>query len=263
MAYSIQKSFSHQCSSQNLIVRSADRILSADSPANFTVDLSLDNGFQGSSLQLKEVWLPNTIYNIRTGINDLFVFSSQSSGSSTVTITAGAYTVATLIVALQALVNAVQANTLTISQNTTTGKLLFTANNGGNLIKLLASQWNKSTVALGFGLSGTDTAVFSSSLSSPFVPQLQPDILYLFVRELTPSSYTTSKRSQDRPTFLIPVNANTGDIITYKRNGDFDQHIQFESKRVFLNRLSVVLQYPGGEVVDLNGADWHFTLCTY
>lgn len=245
----------------NLLVRSIDRLYTTDTVNNFTTSLALNNGFKTvKEISLVHAWIPNTIYNVRTGINDSIVINHNGGGNTTVTLSAGVYSASSIATALGSALTTALGVTYTASVSSSTG--LLTISNATAAFTLPLASWSSGATALyGFNAAlGTVSSTGSFSVTGTRVPQLgQPSCILI---NMAPAGQNMRSTSQaDRPTFLVPIDVNSGDVIVFNEKSYFKQCKFFENNRgIDMTYIQVQLNFPGGESVNLNGSDWQMVL---
>jgi hypothetical protein len=197
------------------------------------------------SIRLLKATIPNTIYNIRAGVNNVVRWFEGSNKS--VTIPAGVYNINQLCNTLTTLMTG-----FTITYNSTTLKTRFT---NASFFNLDMSGSDTPFRELGFdqiNYPGTD------DLSSPNTVSLaSPYDLFIKIEELGFRTRTTSAR--DMPTFIVPVNGAPTQVIEYREKTEFDQSIHFETA-ININTWTVTLSFATGELCNLNGSEWNIIL---
>lgn len=221
--------------------------------SDFTFNLGTRALPSVKKVKLLSLSCPNTIYNIRTGVNDRFCFNR--SGNFNPQIPPGYYTLSSLLTQLAASMNAVDGNGYIATSSATTGKITITGvsafivNFGTNP---LAAQgcYQETGFVLGTdsGSSTTVTAPNVANLSLPYSIDIQiPQFMGANVITGNPA-YTS--------TFTVPVNVVSGQLIQYGVNNEFCQEVNLPTPVTILE-FHVKLLMNTGEVINLNGADWN------
>ncbi len=200
--------------------------------------------------ELIDCQLPNTIYNIRSGINDTVVWNQGADYSFV--IPEGRYSIADLISVVQIGMIAADPNTYLITYSastlklTITGALPFTFNWVTN-----ATNTHLSNIELGFSLADSSTG---TEVSGDQVVQLQnPSKILLQIAELASPNLTDYGVDF---TFLFDLNGSTGSLVGYQKGQFYCQRTTLNSGRNFIKTLTCKLVYENGQDVNLNGADW-------
>lgn len=239
------------------VVYSGHRDSQTGSSSNFRLDLSDKNlvlrGIRG--IKLLGVQIPNTIYNIRSGVNDLI--SWARGGARSGTLTPGAYSITALLAAIKVIMDANDGgggNTYTLAYNSSTMKVSITGDSAAFTMNFGTSTtpWKE----LGFANSNVD----SSSLvctGTNVVSLARPYDLFIKVNEFGHNIGTSS--TADLPTFTIPVSGNAGDLIEFFTQNAYKQEIYFGAPRDF-HELNIKLFFATGVEADLNGSEWSMYL---
>lgn len=235
------------CQYRSLLVHSQDRI--SGTSTNFVLELpeSITNIRQ---VKLAQANIPNTLYNIITGTNDIMRWNHA--GAFTYTIPAGAYTISNLLSDIQTGMNAADANNYVLSYSSTTFKVTFT---GTAAFSLTFSGATTPYQELGFTAANTSSG--TTIISTNAVSLAQPYNLYITIIELSVDVLTTY--NNDKPTFVVPVNVNAGEIIQYSDAANFEQILHYSAAPRDIYRLNVRL-HKRSNTVDLNGSEWSFML---
>jgi hypothetical protein len=242
------------------ILKSLDRDTTSASSSNFKQTFS-------GSVWLSQVWqnvvevslegavIPNTLYNIRSGVNNVIKFTNSNSGGGTKTgtVTAGSYTIDTLVTALgTAMTTGDGTDTFTVTYSATTNKVSITTVAGTGTITVL---FTSSTINSTIGFSSTANSSAATTVTGVNVFNLaQPYNLFINIPELE-LFHVQSSNQLDKPTFTIPVTSPEGDVISYFATQFLDQQLRFGNPRSF-RELNVRLTLDGNEAADLNGSEW-------
>lgn len=201
------------------------------------------------------------LYNIDS--NTAFIFS-EGAGNLTATLTSGGYSLTsgptTLVTLIQTAMNAAGANTYSVTYNQNTYKITIARTAGAATVELRFSTndaTKKLGTMLGFGesdLTGATTYTGSS------IADVSISDLYLVIEELGTSN------GHDVPstlhyTFHLPLDqdsfGNANDL--YYDTQLIHAIKQFDSPRT-ISQFSVRLRDKWGDIKDLQGAEWSFTL---
>lgn len=207
-------------------------------------------------VQLLNLMLPNTVYNISASNNTIpFVVGVNT---LTATLPVGNYTSDSLAAAVAtALTSAANGTgvTFTASVSATTGQMTITASSG--TFQLLFSQSGTPWRELGFTNTNTSTA---ASLTGPNVVQISlPNFLFINVSEFSGSNNYIATSTQTTATFYAPLSTNGFNISQFDER-DFHQVLVFSPSISGISNLTVNVQDGNGNPVSLNGADWSMLL---
>jgi|SRR5579885_75937 len=233
------------------LIKSSDR--TTGNSNQFQIDLLVP--IQGvKKVSLAQATIPNTIYNIQTNVNDRFNFFRGSSFSYQ--IPAGAYTINNLLSTIQTGINGLDANSYSLTYNTTTMKVTITGTGAFSLN--WASNANASTGCYSvLGWTKADTSS-STSITAPNVPALQnPTNILMIISELGTDKYTTT--NANKYTFIVPNTVDSGEIIEYFPNDENYQVIAFGTPMNF-TKFTVSLFDDTNSLINLNGSEWNMSL---
>lgn len=242
-----------------LIINSKDRIAAqSQSSTNFVVQFKqlIENS---KCMTLESVQIPNEIYNI-TASNNIIDFND---GTATVaaTIPVGAYSIngnsstGALLTVIGTTMTTASAGhgalTFTATYSATTHFVTISA--GGSFTILFASGTNAAkSIANSIGFTAADTASATSAVGTQTPNLSYPYNIQLNVKGLGGCLTTANTFA----TFTIPVNGNTGDVISYSICNGWIQSVNPGQP---FNTLEVQLLVDG-TTVDIRNADWCFIL---
>ena len=116
--------------SKLIAVSSSRKTNDSKSNSDFRVNLQASTSIQDAkSIAIKSITFPNVNPNVNQFNNEL-TFTSSVTGTFTVSVPEGQYSIEILITAIESAVNAVSGNTLTITQDTLTGFLTYSVDIG-------------------------------------------------------------------------------------------------------------------------------------
>jgi hypothetical protein len=200
-------------------------------------------------VRLKHAAIPNTIYNIRDGVNNTLTLIDPTNGSLLIIIPPGSYTVITLVDTLIQLLNAVGSQTYNVSYNPKTFFISFTASNAFALDFTAKSSCAR---VLGFTKDITPTATV---ITASKVVELNINSIYIAIDEIPNGIYGSHSYPY---TFMIPINENAPSVIQYNSHTSFSQTAPVY--RLPLYSLTIHLYQDNNELVDLHGANWEILL---
>lgn len=236
-------------------IDSADRLDPTSDSGSFQVRLGtlLKNV---RSVTLKDLSIPNTLYNINSSNNQIpFVVDEVT---YTATLAPGNYTMNSLAVevgqAMSLAALAIAATfTCTVSANTFKTTIAINSGEFALLFSSPRTPWKE----LGFANADTEAA---ESLTGPFVMQLGlPGYLFVSVREFNAGDNYIGTINGNTASFYVPVTANGGDITFYSQR-DFSQTLCFQPEIGALQMLTISLRDRLGNPVSLNGSDWRMLM---
>lgn len=238
------------CRGTDIEVNSADRTADSVSSTNFKV--ILPHSYSSvNKVTLRSVKIPNVFYNISAALGNNTVNWQRGASSYSITLPDGNYSTTTLATQLATMMNAVDSNSYqvffsTVSYTTTiTGTaafiLRFSLPGAAGIAKILGFR----TIDTGSATAQTGTKAWNLALP------------YTFYINITQLSFTAESTSKYQYTFLLPSNANGGDLIS------FDEGIYKNSISVNVANLSflnVELRTTNNAYADLLGLDWTFIM---
>ena len=219
------------------------------STTNF--NLALPIGIHNvNCITLHEVQLPNTIYNV-TSLNNT-VYVDESGTTKTCPITAGSYSITNLCSAVQAslIANASLGYTVTYSSIS----MKITIANSLHTFALLFS--NLGTLATELGFDNSNTSTGNTFTGSNIISLYNPINLFIFVNEIG-SHVQTSAGTQF--TFKVSLDVNPGNLNTFTSLKFYPQKVHFGNPRSF-QQFNISLCNESGLVIDTNGINWNVTL---
>lgn len=205
---------------------------------------------------LKSVILPNTIYNIRSGVNN--IVSWTRSTARIFVIPPGAYSLSILLSTIQTGMNAVaDGNTYSVTSSPATNFVTFTTT-AGNL------NWFLDYTAAYF--PATELGYLSTITFAPFNPTTSignswpnlsaPYHVGIKIEEFG-SKEVVGTNINFRSTFVVPVNVTSGNLIQYYADQILRQDFTFPTpKDIDSLSVSLWLDTQNREAVDLNGVEW-------
>jgi hypothetical protein len=231
-------------------ILSSSRVsISTSSSTNF--DVKLASPIEGvTAIQLYEVILPKVQYNI-TAANNVFYYNATS-----VTVPPGAYSAASLMTALNALLTGpgivVSFSNVTLKTTLTSG-VIVTYPFGTNTA-------NSITSVLGFtAVDLAGNTVYTSTQGINLTGKLS---MYINVRGFSNGSTTTGNLGYF--TFKVPLvseGAITGDYIVWRANDYYGSKVIIPAQSI--TTLHIDLMYSDGTAVDMLGYDWSMLLHCY
>lgn len=244
-----------------LVVTVDSRNRTSDSASNHDMFVAMESAIQASAVRLKDVILPRSFYDVRTGVNDAWdvVISTVGAGELNVAIPAGSYNSTNYCTALAAALDAVGGGTtFTCAVSETTGQLTITPS-AGTINVLWTTGTNTATnnsVMAGFRIAGgtqaADTGA-SAALTSTYPVEMNPEkYIYIYMDPLR-SNMQLGASSIKSMLAAIPVSTTLPFEDIYYEPEDFNR-VLLGSKNV--DRFHLILQYRDGSVVDLNGKSW-------
>jgi hypothetical protein len=177
---------------------------------------------------LKQVFIPNTAFNINATNN--CIYFSEASSVITATITPGFYTSTTLPTAVATAMNAATTNitTYTATINTYTG--VMTINGSGAFRMMFGTRTNSAAEVLGFDRENSSSiGTFSSGLYGVNLNTLTSYNIRIVdsVGTIYNSTFTNDGY---RYAFIVPITTNSMEVQMYE-SGNFRQYIDIPTPR--------------------------------
>jgi len=236
----------------DITIQSTNRITGSLSSSDFIINLPFNVDF--GKVTLAGVIMPNSIYKIRQDINDRVCWRRSSTNYS-YQIPAGSYSISELLSTIQTGMNAADSNSYSWSYSGITLKCTVTGSGSFML------NWATNTFAaygcwFELGFTNVNTTTSTSITSTNIIGLYNPTSIYLQVPQLGSPGIISSGVWY---TFKLPLTTLAEGIQEVNMTNYIEQSINF-SGRKNLQQLNVKLIYANGSAVDLNGADWEFTL---
>lgn len=236
---------------QLVSVSSKRRLAQSSSSTNFTVKLP-HAVTDVKKVMLREVLMPNTLYNIRSGVNAKIDFNDGV--NKTATLTPGNYSMSALMSHVLTQLNAVSSGFTAVTYSSTSLKVTIARSSIFNLLWASGANTAQSTAEI-LGFSATDLSAASTYTGDKAAGFFQPLSLFLAVDELgSPLTNTYGLLS----TFKIPVTVGAEGLQVMADSQWYPQVVAALGKNIA--QLTCRVFFENGEVVSLNGADWEMLL---
>ena len=230
---------------QNYVIDSRNRAQGTSSNFRIIFDQPIQ---KISKVKLLHCSIPSTHYNVRTDYNTLIF--NEGGPNLTATMTDGAYTIADLQAEIKLQMEAVGANTYTVTYDARTMKLTITATGNFSIIGTLSDSFLDVT-----GYDAIDTTSALSHTANDVV-DLHP-FKYAQI-EIPELSLIGSSNNNTKFTFIVPIEVNRSDVHFFNAEDNFNQFTL--SSQCNINYLSVIVKDQDNNIVDLNGAPWFMIL---
>ena len=242
-----------------VVFDSSDRQKSTDSPTDYMVDLRKPIPNCGS-IELKEVILPWTIYNISAAkANHQLTFLEESQSDVTITIADGFYSVVSLCAVIETALDAgtLATQTFTVTYDSNTMKVTIVASATATMF--YGSDSTTKTTGLEHEIGFTTATTSNLSNTSPNVPKLlSPEYLLLSIDFIADNVNTLDDNKN--ASFVISTTLNAlddhgGSVQHLTAENSFKQIIQNRSKKL-LQHFRISLRDESNTLVEMNGCDW-------
>lgn len=168
--------------------------------SNFKIEITDFYKNKFSQLRVRNIMATKSWYTVQTGYNDTVVVDDNGT-ERTLTMTESNYTATQLASHLQTLINAVSANTWTVSYDSQT-MMMTTTSTANFYYKWGTNSLESSTL---FGYTQTDTANSTSSVSTQAI-DLQPEKYLLIKCDQVESQFYTGNDKDNSVIALCPMN---------------------------------------------------------
>ena len=144
-------------------------------------------GIQGvKKIRLTQFSLTNTIYNVRTGINDQMCWY-HSGSSYHFQIPAGQYNISALLTQIQIGMNATDANSYALTYNSSTFFVTITGTSAFSL-NFASNSFSSTSCSLEIGFNQADTASSISISGTNAVDLSFPNLIFICIPEIQEQS---------------------------------------------------------------------------
>jgi hypothetical protein len=235
-----------------VIIQSAQRTSSGDTPNSFTLKFSLP--FKGK-YRLEKFFMTNSWYNVNS--NNNMVYFNDTGGDHKVAITPGFYTPAQLATQIASQMTSAGSQTYTGAQNPNTNTLTLSA--PGNFKVLFGTGGSFATIAnsiaslLGFQAADTTN---NTSVTGSYPMNVNP---YPYLNILVGSSLEIRDVNGGAATFNVPITAISTQTIFYEPQ----VNLQFKTFDSSTSNIKVQVLDPSGNLLGgatgLNNVDWYMT----
>ncbi len=240
-----------------VIVQSKDRVSSLSASTTDFVIILPKAYNDVAEVELVSATIPNTFYNIRTGVNDRMVWFRGATSYNFI-IPPGAYSMTDLLSVIQTGMNAADANTYVLSYSTTTFKCTI-AGAGAFILNWATNPQAATSCYLELGWAAADTSSATSQISTNAADLAAVDYIYVSVPELGVNIETTVANLRDVDAFCIPVNDDSGQLIHFDTNSHFTQVIKRYSGNP-ISQFTIKLKDRNNTLLNLNGSEWSMIL---
>jgi len=240
-------------------IRSEDAHLLGDSTNDFYFNLG--QAFNPRSVELVYASIPRSWYNINS-TNNKFVLKLENASEVTITVPEGDYSISVLRTALEGLIDAQLAGTVTISyidsptgSSPATNKLTITHDTADIVWGLLFSQETENSIATILGFNKVDYTG-SAAHTAPNSFNLTGEQVVNIHTHLSVDSTGGLALGQNNVLDSIPINVAYGNTIVHAPN--YRRRHVLGGQNVASLKISV--RYPDGRLVDMNGIHWNCKL---
>lgn len=213
-------------------------------------------------VSLSQAVIPFTFYTVNATGFDNIPFQEGANPTIFIALPASSPTFAEFATTVASLLtsNSPGGSTYTVTYSDQTGKytitnslnLNFTFDWTASLNQIIATrQFNAGYQFLGANnYIYNYTAAQATTYVSPGVALLNPGVIYISIEPINSNVTALTKTNR---TFIVPVNANFGGIITYLRNAGDDQSLYYGNKGFNLNKFEVKITNSFGQILPIAG----------
>ena len=227
--------------------------------SSFRYDLK--EPINAKSFKLTSAEIPLTFYNIRNisgapDNNNIFYFSEDGTTVLNATISAGYYTSATIISALQTAMNGAttHAYTYTVSFNNTTQK--FSIVSTGNWVAMYVN-WLSVNWVIGYNANSTGLQATQVANGAPYLDYYQ----YFYLRLGISAQMCYDETGSVNRILKIPITNVAGSIQYYFDVSD--NHFELKNSGSNIKGFDIQLLDSDYYPINLNGREYSFTLTFY
>jgi hypothetical protein len=205
---------------------------------------------KATRVSLLAALVPNTVYNITSSNNVIPITISGTTYNAT--LTAGKYSAGNLATEMQTKMSAAVAATgatfaVSISVSsflcTITCSTTCTINFGSS-----SSPW----AVLGF--PNASTGAGTTFTGTRAVQLNRPAAVFINVRDWNQSSLAVTGTGSSRPTFIVPMSNDPGNVSTYSTQNDFRQTVDLPG--LTFGTLRIAVTDNDNNTIELNGGEW-------
>lgn len=238
----------------------------SESPTNFIYQLTQPVNFfkRGRnyeySVRIENARIPISFYNINEYYS-VFNWVGSTTGAVSFTIAYGNYTIDELIAEIQTQMNALDANTYTLSYDEITQKVSITSDGVENITSITGNGWE----TIGFELTQTitgATTVAGNNVAFTNTTKHLKIILYNVNSNNVYSNAQTGDKitNLQRVALTVPITEIRNEYQFYENNEGYYIKLPNMSN---IKDIRVKLVDARNNVVDLNGVPWGFDVVFY
>lgn len=246
----------------SLYISSADRVSGTRDDFNVRLPSTVPNVHK---IEVNEVILPLILYNITSGCNK-FEFTDSASSSHTITISPGSYNADQLASLLEDSMNAVSADTYSISYSSIYFTFIITTTNGTwTLDDVDNNIYSKIGMTPGTSvLDGSDNSIISipTAFGVPFHAYIESSALSPSNFKHT-DNYMSSNRKENGRNIIakVPLTDNTGGVVfTFYQNKETSTSLISDTSTHTLSQIiDVRLKFPDEQPMQIM-SDWSMVI---
>ena len=245
-----------------VVISSKYRTTDSRSTTDFTY--SIGQSLEVSAVAIKSVSIPNVQYNINSTNNRLRVYYGDASSPpfADITLPEGQYNISSVIESLQTLIGDAISDTVTITQDTKTGKLSIRMDSIPIKIGTdpVLSPLAK-IIGLGDNPEGTFPEQVAIELTCPFIPNLSGlKNYYLSSRVLSQGFNGVFKNGIQIPLVMnIPIDVPYG-VVQHYDPQDIKLNVKKFNRKQNIQFMDIKILDEDLNIVDLHGGDIEIVL---
>lgn len=227
-----------------LELKSSERKAGSEGDGEYAMGTQIHRSVRSASLV--QFSMSHHIYNLRSGVNNVFTFTGATSGTVTSTVPEGNYDLTALLAVLNA-----DLSPCVFTQSSVTKRITCT--------NATDATWTFDSVTNAAWSMLFESSAIGSTQTSPAASNIIPDIrptkyLYICIAESDPS-LLLGQGYQRHCMAKIPLDVEFQEIIYYEPRLAAPIHL-FER----IQSLRIVVCDDTGAVIDNNGGDWNATI---
>ena len=226
-----------------LFICSSDLVSGTTDRALYDLQFRIENKRKASLMQFS---CPNVFYNV-TASNNILKFN-DGTANWTVQVLPGAYSLTNLLSAIETALNGSGTSlTFTVTADATFLTVTIAATGNFVLYFSLPEQLNS---LLGF--DSVDTASASSQTGTNCFDLGFPEYLLITIPQFKIRYNSTNVNRMC--TFIVPIDANTSEVINYRTESDWIQTSDIHE--MYMSQLGVTITDENGKALDFQGAQY-------
>lgn len=233
---------------QIFLINSADRRSGTPTDYKYNILNAFDT-LKIKRIELLDVWVPLTYYNISVALNNNSFYVDEGAGNILITIPSGHYSVTSLLTILAPIMNGLLTHVYVLSFSSDNNKITFTTTAAFSII-FIAQAAN---IILGFGSGSVNPSILNIVTSTGGIDFQPIKQLLIQINEFGALPVSNLQNSYAKATYIVPVDRNRNEIQRYTQHSYYNQSIIINLN---IYDMSVKLFDQHFNIIDLNGSDW-------
>jgi hypothetical protein len=235
-----------------LSINSIDRTASSVSSNDFQIKIPHDLP-DVKTVELVSCIMPNSVYKIRTGVNDKLDFNDGA--NKTITVTPGAYSITSLCSNLLTQFNTLSSGFTAVSYDTITMRVTITRSSNFSL--LFATGSNIATsIRKELGFNATNISATTTYTGQNIINLYNPLGCYICINEFGMPNRTSAGTFY---TFHIPMSVNSDGLVVVEKNSFYKQQVDMYNNKS-VSTLTIKLKMADGTDFALNNTNFELVL---